>query len=249
MATPFVLDMPESDVRAAFARVVASHAFAASARHREILRYLMERALNGRVGALRETMLARELFAPGGTKYDSAADPIARVAITRLHAQPKHYCVTAAPDDPGVIPVPPDGHVPWSDRRADAPPLDVGPPTVDPSAFEPVAVAAPAPTSAPAPRPFGLPGVAPAMIVAVVALAVSAWALWRTNEPRGPATVAVIPYVAPAEDRALAQTGEIVSAFMNVALSRMPDVHVVATASVVDAMRRTHDALEAGRTL
>ena len=251
MATPVVTDLPECDVRAALARVLTSDAFASSTRHRELLRYLVDRVLDGRVGALRETTLALEVFGRDGATYDSAADPIVRVEMTRLRTRLKQYYAAAGRDDPIVIAVPKGSYVPAFARRADelaSPAMDLGPPTLDPSMGEPM----PAPAVAaaiPAPRRRWLPRIAPAMGVAIVALAIAAWALWRTNEPRAPSTVAVIPYVAPADDRALAQTGEIVSAFMNVALSRMPDVHVVATSSVADAMRRTHDALEAGRTL
>jgi TolB-like protein/tetratricopeptide (TPR) repeat protein len=251
MVTSAVIELPESDIRAALERVLTSDAFASSPRHRELLRYLVDNVIGGRIGALRETTLALDVFGRDVATYDSAADPIVRVEMTRLRTRLKQYYAGAGRDDPIVIAVPKGSYVPRFARRADepvAPAVDLGPPTLDPSTVEsPASAAAPAALASP-PRRW-LPRIAPAMLVAVVALAVAGWALWRTNEPRGPSTVAIIPYVAPAEDRALAQTGEIVSAFMNVALSRMPDVRVVATSSVADAMRRTHDALEAGRTL
>ncbi|MFI4925735.1 MAG: hypothetical protein ACHQJ7_11425, partial [Vicinamibacteria bacterium] len=251
MGTAAVIDFPESDVRAALGRVLSSDEFASSTRHRELLRYLVDNVLGGRIGALRETTLALDVFGRDGATYDSAADPIVRVEMTRLRTRLKQYYAGDGRDDPIVIAVPKGGYVPTFVRRADepgSPTFDLGPPTLDPTTPLPAAQADVLPPIATPARRW-LPRIAPAMLVAVVALALAAWALWRTNEPRAPSTVAVIPYVAPAEDRALAQTGEIVSAFMNVALSRMPDVRVVATSSVVDAMRRTHDALEAGRTL
>ena len=245
MATPPVTDLSPDDVRAALSRVLASDAFAASARHRELLRYLVERMLGGDIAALRETTLALDVFRRDGATYDSAADPIVRVEMTRLRSRLKQYYATAGRDDPIEIAVPKGGYVPIIAPRVAG---------ALPAAFEPAvdvsvpATDVPAPVAATAPRRFQLP-FAPAMLVALAALALSAWALWRTNEPRPPSTVAVIPYAAPSGDRALAQTGEIVSAFMNVALSRMSDVRVIAPTSVADAMRRTHDALEAGKTL
>lgn len=248
-------DVSADDARAALERVLASEAFASSARHRALFRYLVESRLDGRTARLRETTLALDVFGRSSSDWDPASDPIVRVEMTRLRSRLAQHYANGGCDDPIRISVPKGGYVPQIERRA----------TNDTPVESPVAeMSAPADSSASVERALVEPGVAPAhvttgrrwrpslaptAVVALLALALSAWALWRTEALRAPPTVAVIPYAGPAGDRSLAETGEIVFAFMNVALARMPEVRVLASSSVEDAMRRTNDAFEAGRAL
>ena len=54
-------------------------------------------------GALRETTLALDVFRRDGATYDSAADPIVRVEMTRLRSRLAQYYADVGPRRP-------DGH-------------------------------------------------------------------------------------------------------------------------------------------
>lgn len=75
------------------ARIESSAPFRGSARHRHLLRHLVERTLEGDTAALKETVIAVQVFGRSATAFDPRQDTIVRVEARRLRlrlaAQPK----------------------------------------------------------------------------------------------------------------------------------------------------------------
>ena len=78
------------EVRAQLGRLLASPQFARSERLATFLRYIVERAAEGRLEELKETIIGMEVFgrAPG---YDPKVDPIVRVQAARLREKLRDY--------------------------------------------------------------------------------------------------------------------------------------------------------------
>ncbi len=70
--------IPEEEVRAELARVLASHEFRTSKRSEEFLRYVVENTLNGKTETLRERIIGIEVFGRP-TSYDPSEDATVRV--------------------------------------------------------------------------------------------------------------------------------------------------------------------------
>ena len=70
--------IPEDEVRAELARVLASHEFRTSKRSEEFLRYVVENTLNGKTESLRERIIGIEVFGRP-TSYDPSEDATVRV--------------------------------------------------------------------------------------------------------------------------------------------------------------------------
>lgn len=79
------------EVAQALARIEASTAFAASARHRRLLRHLVERSLAGDLAALKESVIAVEVFDRRADQFDPRSDTIVRVEARRLRQRLAAY--------------------------------------------------------------------------------------------------------------------------------------------------------------
>jgi tetratricopeptide (TPR) repeat protein len=77
-------------VRGELERVLASAQFRGSQRRSQLLRYLVERALGGQSGHLKEYILGVEVF-DKGSDYDPRIDPVVRVEMTRVRAKLAEY--------------------------------------------------------------------------------------------------------------------------------------------------------------
>ncbi|MCE7877538.1 MAG: hypothetical protein DYH14_09470 [Betaproteobacteria bacterium PRO3] len=73
------------------ARVAESRAFRASRRHQRFLRHLVERAVDGNHGALKEPVLALEVFDRTIDAFDPGRDTIVRVEARRLRQRLERY--------------------------------------------------------------------------------------------------------------------------------------------------------------
>jgi eukaryotic-like serine/threonine-protein kinase len=97
-------------------RILASRTFAKSRRLQDLLRYTVERITTGRAGALKEYLLAVEVF---GRKpsFDPRFDSIVRVQAARLREKLDTYYATEGSSDPILIAVPKGAYVPTVRRR------------------------------------------------------------------------------------------------------------------------------------
>lgn len=73
------------------ARIENSAPFRASARHRHLLRHLVERALQGDTAALKESVIAVEVFGRPVASFDPRRDTIVRVEARRLRTRLADY--------------------------------------------------------------------------------------------------------------------------------------------------------------
>ncbi|MFT3791298.1 MAG: hypothetical protein QM741_09485 [Rudaea sp.] len=81
------------------ARVAASAAFVHSRRHRRLLSYLLEQALNSPAASSKETVIAVEVFGRDTANYDPRLDPIVRVEAGRLRRRLAGYYAGEGSDD------------------------------------------------------------------------------------------------------------------------------------------------------
>src|SRR5580692_468185 len=106
--------IPERDgkaLREALERVLSSACFARSEGLSRLLRFLVERLLEGRDSELKESVIGVEVF---GRKpdYDPKLDSTVRTEAARLRARLNKYYSTEGQRDPLIIEVPKGGYVP-----------------------------------------------------------------------------------------------------------------------------------------
>jgi len=97
-------------VRAELTRILASEIFSRSDRLTAFLTYIVEQTLDGHGAALKEHVLAMEVYGKGAD-FGAAVDPIVRVDARRLRDKLREY-YASAPHDPVVISVPKGSYAP-----------------------------------------------------------------------------------------------------------------------------------------
>ena len=75
---------PPALVRRELDRITSSKVFQSSRRHQKLLRHLVERAVTGQAAALKEPLLALEVFDRPIDAFDPTRDTIVRVEARRL---------------------------------------------------------------------------------------------------------------------------------------------------------------------
>src|SRR5258708_34042606 len=107
----FMETLASNAVRAELARILASPLLTRSAQRAGLLRYLVEHALAGNDGTLKESVIGVEVFgrAPG---WDPQADSTVRMQAARLREKLREYYATEGQADPVVIEVPKGTYVP-----------------------------------------------------------------------------------------------------------------------------------------
>jgi hypothetical protein len=83
----------------------------------KLLKFLGERALQGRHEDITEYTIATEVFARSKTSFDATTDSIARVEAYRLRKRLKEYYATVGKEHPIVISLPFRSYVPEFSRR------------------------------------------------------------------------------------------------------------------------------------
>lgn len=99
------------EVAAQLERVLASADFAQSARLQSFLRFIVEEALAGRGGALKEYTIALDVFERDDS-FDPQTSSIVRVEASRLRAKLEKYNAVEGRNDPVRISLPPGGYLP-----------------------------------------------------------------------------------------------------------------------------------------
>jgi TolB-like protein/Flp pilus assembly protein TadD len=99
------------DVREELLRVLSSAYFARTERTSKLLRFLVERQLDGREGELKESTIGVEVFGRN-PDYDPKVDSTVRTEAVRLRARLSKYYSTEGTRDPLVIDLPKGGYVP-----------------------------------------------------------------------------------------------------------------------------------------
>ena len=101
-------------------RICASRAFVRADRAGGLLRYVVEKALHGQAGEIKEYTIAHEVF--GRVSYDSRIDSLVRVEAGKLRELLAKYYATEGRDDPVRIEIPKGGYVPVFHEASGAPP-------------------------------------------------------------------------------------------------------------------------------
>lgn len=115
----FILwDMEPSpgEVRDQLERMLASQPFAASPRLRTFLRYVIDRALAGEAGQLKEYTIGADVF-ERGADYDPRIDSIVRVEAGRLRAKLDEYYEGEGTGDRVLVRIPRGSYVPQFEAR------------------------------------------------------------------------------------------------------------------------------------
>src|SRR5215467_2673543 len=100
-------------------RVLASPGFARSERLSRLLRFIVERHLEGRDTELKESLIAIEVFGRP-PDYDPKQDSIVRSEAARLRSRLVEYYAGEGSGDPVVIELPKGRYVPVLQPRASA---------------------------------------------------------------------------------------------------------------------------------
>lgn len=109
--------MDTGRVRAQLDRILASAAFADAERASSFLRFVVLRALSGRAGEVKESVIAVEAMGRN-TSFDSKSDPIVRVEARRLRDRLDSFYRREGAEDAIVISLPKGGYVPeFSERQ------------------------------------------------------------------------------------------------------------------------------------
>jgi Tol biopolymer transport system component len=114
--------MDAERMRAQLERILASAPFADAERARRFLRFVVERALEGRSGEIKESVIAVEVLGRN-TSFDPKSDPIVRVEAGRLRDRLSSYYEGEGEVDSVLISLPKGRYVPeFSERRLSAAP-------------------------------------------------------------------------------------------------------------------------------
>ena len=109
--------MNAEPVRAQLDRILASAPFADAERARSFLRFVVERALEGRSGEIKESVIAVEALGRN-TSFDPKSDPIVRVEAGRLRDRLSAYYEDEGEVDSVLISLPKGKYVPeFSERQ------------------------------------------------------------------------------------------------------------------------------------
>ena len=81
-----IAQVPPAAVHAQFVRILASDTFRGAERSQTLLTFIVEEALQGRAGRLKDYTLGAEALGRGDG-FDPRADPIARVEASRLRSR------------------------------------------------------------------------------------------------------------------------------------------------------------------
>lgn len=110
-------------VRAQLNRILTSPAFIDSGRANSILRFIVENALDGRAGEIKESVIAVEVLGRSSS-FDSKIDPIVRVEAGRLRDRLRDYYNGHGRADDVLISVPRGSYLPaFSERQ---PTVEIG---------------------------------------------------------------------------------------------------------------------------
>jgi hypothetical protein len=105
-------------VRVQLDRILASAAFADAERASSFLRFVVLRALAGRAGELKESVIAVEALGRNPS-FDSKSDPIVRVEARRLRDRLDSFYRREGAEDRILISVPKGGYIPeFSERQS-----------------------------------------------------------------------------------------------------------------------------------
>ena len=244
-----------SEVHAALERILASAPFAGGGRAGSLLRYLVERTLDGRGDTLKEYVVGVELFNRGDS-FDPKVDTIVRVEARRLRAKLDEYYGGPGASDPLRIEVPRGAYVPTFNVNGVDAAHDVEPTAVSPDA------SSLAPARAEAAQPPGIPTErtanrgARAWVIAAVLLGVVGLAVWQlvpralqSNSESTGIRLAVLPLAHFSTDPEVAMIAARITDGVTSELARVPELSVVSRTTAAQFASEAQPIRDAARAL
>ncbi len=108
--------MESAKIRAQLSRILASAPFESAERSSAFLRFIVDRALEGRTNEIKESIVAVEVLGRK-TSFDSKIDPIVRVEAKRLRDRLDSFYRGDGAEDQVLISLPKGGYVPQFSKR------------------------------------------------------------------------------------------------------------------------------------
>ncbi|MBZ5724382.1 MAG: hypothetical protein LAP87_05235 [Acidobacteriia bacterium] len=208
------------EVREHLEKILASPAFAGAPRVQQFLRFVVEEALEGRAGEIKESVVAMQVFGRRGD-FDSHSDSVVRVHATHLRRRLREYYRSEGEGDALIVELLPGAYVP---------------------SFRPAAAA---PIAAAGWRPrWLLPVAVPATLAAALALGAFVWVARS-----GPTSIAVLPFTSLDATPDSEYLAEGIAEDLMTSLARMPGLRVVARTSAFQFRDRNISARTVGRDL
>jgi len=209
------------EVREHLEKVLASSSFGGAPRVQQFLRFVVEETLDGRVGDLKESVVAIHVFGRR-SDFDSHSDSVVRVQASHLRRRLREYYRTEGVQDGIVIEIPSGAYVP----------------AFRPAAGLPVAVA----------RRRSPKWLLLAVGLVVISAAIALWASgWLAGN--SPTSIAVLPFASLDAARESEYLGEGIAEDLMTALARSQDLRVVARTSAFQFRDRNVNAASVGRDL
>jgi serine/threonine-protein kinase len=210
------------EVREHLEKVLASSSFGGAPRVQQFLRFVVEETLEGRVGDLKESVVAVSVFGRR-SDFDSHSDSVVRVQASHLRKRLREYYLTEGVQDGIVIELPSGAYVP----------------AFRPAAGLPAAVA----------RRRTPKWLLPAAGLLVIAAA--AFALWTSRwlVRNSPTSIAVLPFASLDAAPESEYLGEGIAEDLMTALARSQDLRVVARTSAFQFRDKNVNAASVGRDL
>ncbi|MBS0321866.1 MAG: tetratricopeptide repeat protein [Proteobacteria bacterium] len=113
---------PAGLVLSALAAIETSATFRRSSRHRQLLRHLVQRTLDGASGEIKESVLATEVFGRAPSAFDPRSDTTVRVELRRLRLKLDRYYAQEGAGASIVVRLEAGSYVPRFEARPGAPP-------------------------------------------------------------------------------------------------------------------------------
>jgi len=215
-----------ASIRSALERILASPGFRTSDRLARFLRYVVEETLEGRGDSLKETNVGVDAFArkPG---YDPRIDGVVRTEAIKLRARLKEYYEGEGANDPVRIDLPKGGYVP-AFPEPERPGGPVSERTV-PGRWIVLAI----------------------VIFAAIGIGFAVhWMRTRAGtNPPPPPSIAVLPFIDMSAEKNQEYLCDGMTEQIIDAVSRIPNLQVVARSSVFALKGRPQDAREMGKRL
>jgi len=244
-------------IRDQLEKMLSGRTFGAAEGQKALLRYVVEQAIQGRGGELKEYSVGVEAFARGES-FDPRQDTIVRTEARNVRLRLARYYADEGKDDSILIDLPKGGYAPRFLERLQDPPSDpvLSPPAVNSDRED-------SPTAEVQP-PVGLPELAwwrpnsrllaSSVFVACALLAGSLFYLARSVSagvrPKGdPASIAVLPFVNLSDSKESEILSDGLTEELINSLVRIPGLHVVGRSSVFQYKGKTLDIRQVGHDL
>lgn len=211
-------------VRTQLARILASDGFREAGRLGAFLRFVVEEALRGEAGRLKESVIGVEVF-QRAPDYDPRIDPIVRVEARRLRARLDDYYAGAGAGDRVRIRLPKGTYAPVFEGKGEG-------------------------ESTPVQKPRRWMWWIPAALGVMMLLVASAW-LWMggSRSPAEDVRLLVLPFTNLSEDAANEYFSQGLTEELIDALSQVDGLRVVARSIAFQYRGKSIDVRELGRSL